>query len=663
MCGICGAISLNGEPIPDLERKLEVMNGLIGHRGPDDEGLWTHERGHVGLAHRRLSIIDPTPAGHQPMSDEAGRWITYNGEVYNYPELRTEIGGGPFRTSCDTEVVLRAHDRWAIGSLERLRGMFAYAIWDEPRQELICARDRFGIKPFHYAVVDDVFYFASEAKALMPLLPSIETDPDGLKDYLAFQFCLAGKTLFKGVRELQPGHFLRIGRGSATPQRYWEVYYDVDFDHSEAHFEAEVEALLAESVNLHLRSDVPVAAYVSGGVDSSAVASLAARDQGGLTGFVGKFSEDPRYDESAYARLLATQRGLELTEVDIGVSDFLEQIENVAYHMDYPAAGPGSFPQYMVSRAAGERVKVILGGQGGDEVFGGYTRYLIAYFEQCIKGAIEGTLRDGNFVVTYESIIPNLVALRNYKPLMQDFWREGLFEDLDARYFRLINRAHDVESEVDMRALGDYSPFETFREIFNGDNVGHEAYFDKMTHFDFKTLLPALLQVEDRVSMAHGLESRVPLLDHRLIELAATIPADVKFKDGHMKHVFTRANRKVVPNQILDRTDKMGFPVPLTEWMGAGARDFMIDVLSSDAARGRELFDNQKVLEGMDSEQRFGRKLWGMLSLELWQRAFHDRERDFHRLLTTKGRTTSDEGLDHGRGRLHRLPPGRSAAG
>ena len=174
MCGICGAINLNGEPIPDLERKLEVMNGLIGHRGPDDEGLWTHERGHVGLAHRRLSIIDPTPAGHQPMSDEAGRWITYNGEVYNYPELRTEIGGGPFRTSCDTEVVLRAHDRWSTGSLERLRGMFAYAIWDEPRQELVCARDRFGIKPFHYAVVDDVFYFASEAKALMPILPAIE---------------------------------------------------------------------------------------------------------------------------------------------------------------------------------------------------------------------------------------------------------------------------------------------------------------------------------------------------------------------------------------------------------------------------------------------------------------------------------------------------------
>ena len=663
MCGICGAINLNGEPIPDLERRLEVMNGLIGHRGPDDEGVWAHERGHVGLAHRRLSIIDPSPAGHQPMSDQAGRWITYNGEVYNYPELRTEIGGDAFRTSCDTEVVMRAHDRWGTGSLERLRGMFSYAIWDEPTQELVCARDRFGIKPFYYAVVDDVFYFASEAKALMPMLPSIETDPDGLKDYLAFQFCLAGKTLFEGVRELQPGHFLRIARGRATPQRYWEVYYDVDFDHSESHFEGQIEALLDESVRLHLRSDVPVAAYLSGGIDSSAVASLAGRDQGGLAAFTGKFSEDPRYDESAYARLVAGQRGLELNEIDIGVTDFLEQIENVAYHMDYPAAGPGSFPQYMVSRAAGEQVKVILGGQGGDEVFGGYTRYLVAYFEQCIKGAIDGTLDSGNFVVTYESIIPNLVSLRNYKPMLRDFWSGGLFEDLDARYYRLINRAHDVSNEVDVAALGDYSPFEAFREIFNGDNVGHEAYFDKMTHFDFKTLLPALLQVEDRVSMAHGLESRVPLLDHRLIELAATIPADVKFKDGHMKYAFKRATSKLVPKQVLERTDKMGFPVPLSEWMRGGAREFVTEVLSTDAAKGRELIDNQKVLDGLERENRFGRKMWGLLSLELWQRAFHDRERDFRNMLTTSERTGSLEGSKRGTGGVRGLPSGRTASG
>jgi len=662
MCGICGAINLRGEPIPDLERRLEVMNELIAHRGPDDAGAWVHEHGHVGLAHRRLSIID-LEHGHQPMSDEAGRWITYNGEVYNYPELMKEMGGR-FQTSCDTEVVLRAHDKWGTDSLERLRGMFSYAIWDEQAGELVCARDRFGIKPFYYAVVDDVFYFASEAKALLPMLPAVETDLDGLKDYLAFQFCLAGKTLFKGIRELQAGHYLRLSRGVAEPRRYWEVFYDIDFGHDAAYFEEKIEGLLEESVELHLRSDVPVSSYLSGGVDSGAVASLASREQGGLLAFTGKFSEDPRYDESPYARIVAEKAGLELHEIDIGVEDFISTIEDVAYHMDYPAAGPGSFPQYMVSRAAAEKVKVILGGQGGDEIFGGYTRYLIAYFEQCIKGAIDGSLHSGNFVVTYESIIPNLVALKNYKPMLREFWSKGLFEELDARYFQLINRAHNVEHEVDTGALGEYSPFETFREIFNGPNVGHEAYFDKMTHFDFKTLLPALLQVEDRVSMAHGLESRVPLLDHRLIELAATIPADIKFKDGEMKHIFKRAVSKIVPGQILERTDKMGFPVPLSEWLQDGAaREFVEDVLSSDVARGRELIDNRKVLEGMAGEERFGRKLWGLLSLELWQRAFHDRGRDFRKMLTTKGRTQTDEGSDHGRGRVHRLSPGRQAAG
>ena len=198
------------------------------------------------------------------------------------------------------------------------------------------------------------------------------------------------------------------------------------------------------------------------------------------------------------------------------------------YHLDYPVAGPGSFPQYIVSRLAAQHMKVVLGGQGGDEIFGGYARYLLAYFEQCIKAAIDGTMDAGNFIVTYQSIIPQLATLREYKPLMQQFWREGLFEDLDARYFRLIDRAPDLGTAIDWAALGEYSPFETFRTIFRADNVRKESYFDSMTHFDFKTLLPALLHVEDRVSMAHSLESRVPFIDTEVVEFAARLPADVK---------------------------------------------------------------------------------------------------------------------------------------
>jgi len=603
------------------------MSDLLAHRGPDGSGMWVDPAGRAGFAHRRLTIID-LDTGQQPMTDGTGNWITYNGEVYNYPELRRELGGH-FRTTSDTEVVLRAYDRWGASCLDRFRGMFAFALWDDRGETLFCARDRFGIKPFYYTIQAGTLYFASEIKALLPFLPAIETDMEAMKDYLSFQFCLGGKTLFKGVRELPPGHFLRVSRGHVEVRRYWEVFYDHDQSLSAAEARDQMRALMEESVRLHLRADVPVGAYVSGGFDSSAVASLASRSVEGLRAFTGAFpAEGSAFDESRYARDLAATSGLELDVVPIGENDFVSSIERVIYHLDQPVAGPGSFPQFMVSGHAARHRKVLLGGQGGDEIFGGYARYLIAYFEQCIKGAIDGTMHAGNFVVTYESIIPNLSSLRAYKPLLQEFWQEGLFQDLDRRYFRLVNRANHLEDEVRWGLLGDYSPFDSFREIFHGSNVKKESYFDSMTHFDFKTLLPALLHVEDRVSMAHGLESRVPFLDHEIVELAAKIPADVKFESGHLKHVLRQALGDLLPDSIRERTDKMGFPVPFHDWLSrpGPVRDFVVDVFSSDAAAGRELVDNRKVLRGLADESRYGRKIWGLLSLELWQRAFHDQE-------------------------------------
>jgi asparagine synthase (glutamine-hydrolysing) len=637
VCGIAGAMTTSREPVPGLRRRLELMNEVQAHRGPDGHATWSHEREIVGFAHRRLSIIDLT-TGDQPMRDGAGNWISYNGEIYNYIELRQELGGEEYHTTSDTEVALAAYRRWGPDCLQKFRGMFALSIWDEAEQTLFCARDRFGIKPFYYAEVDGVFYFASEIKTLVPFLPDVETDVDALKDYLCFQFCLGGKTLFKGVRELLPGHYLTVREGRVEIKRYWEVYYQPDFSRGAAYFETAIRNLMAESVALHLRADVPVGAYVSGGLDSSIVASLACETEGAsLLGFTGRFGSDPAYDESSYARELAEWKGFQVLDIDIGPQDFVDQIQSVIYHLDYPVAGPGSFPQYMVSALARKHRKVLLGGQGGDEIFGGYARYLVAYFEQCIKGAIEGTMNSGRFVVTYESIIPNLVALRNYKPMLEEFWREGLFEDLDRRYFRLINRAPNLGDEINWAALGHYDPYESFQAIFHGDNVGKESYFDSMTHFDFKTLLPALLQVEDRVSMAHGLESRVPFLDHRIVELAATIPADIKFENGNMKHVLRTAMRDKLPERIFDRQDKMGFPVPLQEWLIAPGpvREYVHDVFSSQVARSRELIDNRRVLAGIDSEAKFGRKAWGLLSLELWQRSFHDRAHEFRSRLTT----------------------------
>jgi asparagine synthase (glutamine-hydrolysing) len=288
-------------------------------------------------------------------------------------------------------------------------------------------------------------------------------------------------------------------------------------------------------------------------------------------------------------------------------------------------------------------MKVVLGGQGGDEIFGGYVRYLLAYFEQCIKAAVEGTMHRAEFVVTYESIIPNLETLREYRPLIQEFWREGLFSDLDVRYFRLVNRAQLLEGVIDWSKLGDYSPLETFLGIFRADNVGRESYFDRMTHFDFKTLLPALLQVEDRVSMAHGLESRTPFVDHRVIEFAATMPAMVKFRGGELKHALRLALGDMLPPSILARKDKMGFPVPLTEWTRGPIRDFVLECFESGRDRRDYLSASFDVQELLEREPGFGRNLWGLLSLELWQQAFHDRSEQWRRLGQRFTRPASQE--------------------
>ena len=632
MCGIAGACRVGRGEVAGLATSLEVMDHLQRHRGPDGRGSWIRPGSEVGFAHRRLSIID-LDSGAQPMTDAAGNWITYNGEIYNYIELRQELEPHTFRTTSDTEVILAAYRRWGVDCVDHLRGMFAFALWDEARGMLFCARDRFGIKPFYYAEVGGVLYFASEAKTLLPFLPAVETDLQALKEYLAFQFCLGERTLFKGVSQLPPGHTLSVANGMVATRKYWEVYYEIDFHHTSRFFEDQLREALDESVRLHLRADVPIGAYVSGGIDSSLVASLAKRaGAADLIGFTGRFDYGADYDESHHAAELARSCGIELSALTITAADFVDNIRRVIYHLDYPTAGPGVFPQFMVAGLAAKRRKVVLGGQGGDEIFGGYTRYLIAYFEQCIKAAVDGTMHNGNFVVTYESIIPNLTSLRQYKPLLQEFWRDGLFGPMDKRYFRLINRAPSLGREVRWDVLGDYSPFDTFCAIFNGDNVRKESYFDQMTHFDFKTLLPALLQVEDRVSMAHGLESRVPLLDHPLVELAATIPADIKFKGGQLKHIMKAAFQSDIPPSILARTDKMGFPTPLTEFSQREARAFVRDVFTSEQARSREVVDNRAVLAGLDAEPRFGRKLWGLLSLELWQQEFHDRNAYFKQL-------------------------------
>jgi asparagine synthase (glutamine-hydrolysing) len=604
------------------------MNDLIAHRGPDGAGVWVDPAHAAGLAHRRLSIIDLTQTGAQPMAADNNTVITYNGEIYNYIELRQALKDKwTFKGASDTETILAAYQEYGAGCVDHLRGMFSFAIWDGKTKRLFAARDRFGIKPFYYAIVGDQFYFASEVKALLPFLDDIETDNEALAQYLTFQYGIGEQTLFKGVFQLLPGHQLVLENGGVRVSRYWDVDYEVDFDQEPNFFYDQLTDLLDDSVGVHLRSDVPVGGYMSGGIDSSLISILAAKaDNRNRQFFHGKFSQFPGYDESDYAAIAARKAGGDLHTIDITAQDFRDNISNVIYHLDFPVAGPGSFPQYMVSALAAQKVKVVLGGQGGDEIFGGYARYLVAYLEQCIKAGIEDTYLNGNYVVTLESIIPNLGMLREYKPMIRQFWQDGLFGELDERYFRLVDRSSDMKDEVDWSELDKGGVFEQFRAIFNNDaNVRKEAYFDKMTHFDFKCLLPALLQVEDRMSMAHGLESRVPLLDHKLVEFAATVPADVKFKGGHMKHLLKQAYADELPKQLLQRRDKMGFPVPLKEWYGGELKDFVGDLFNSHSAKTRPFIHNDRVLENVTRETQFSRKTWGLLSLELWHQLFHDR--------------------------------------
>ncbi len=635
MCGIAGLINLAGNKIESLGHKLSVMSKLVEHRGPDGCGQWLANGENAGFAHRRLSIIDLSEVASQPMVAENNTVLTYNGEIYNFRELRKDLSDGwNFKSNSDTEVILAAYAKYGSNCVNHFRGMFSFALWDESKKSLFCARDRFGIKPFYYSVVGDNLILASEAKAILPFLPEIATDPAALAEYLTFQYTIGEHTLFKGVKQLLPAHFLVLENGIIKTSRYWDVQYEVDYDHNPKYFTERLRELVDESVKLHLRSDVPVGSYLSGGIDSSLISLLASSANAGSNSFHGMFTQYDGYNESHHAKLVAQNTGSNLHIIDIQANDFKDNIEKVLYHLDFPIAGPGSFPQYMVSKLASAHNKVVLGGQGGDEIFGGYARYVVAYLEQSIKAAIDGTYKNGNYVVTIESIIPNLGLLREYKPMIKEFWREGLFDSLDERYFRLVDRSTDMEAEINWENLDKKQIFKNFKAIFNNrENVKKEAYFDSMTHFDFKCLLPALLHVEDRMAMAHGLESRVPLLDHPLVEFAATVPADVKFEGGNMKQMLKSAYKDVLPMPILERRDKMGFPVPLKEWLQGDLHEFAQDIFLNMKIKNREFVNVSAVLSNFDKAGRFSRKTWALMSLELWHQQFHDKANSYKKML------------------------------
>lgn len=629
MCGLVAILS-SGCLLEDRKHILDKMLTLIAHRGPDGEGK-VHIPGQALLGHCRLAIID-LEHGSQPMySDDERYTLIFNGEIYNYLELRQTLiqQGQHFDTSSDTEVLLKLLIQNGVDAIHHLNGMFAFVFHDRETNHWIAARDPFGIKPLYYCNVGNELLFASEIKALL-VHPDIhpERDESALHQYLALQFCLDERTLFKGITKIKPGFYFS-GHGSVVESQvcYWDTNYQIDNYHTEDYFIDQVRGTLEDSIRLQVRSDVPLGGYLSGGTDSSLVCSLAAGHfDSPIPMFHGRFAEGPEYDESEYARIVAQSAEGQYFEVVPCAQDFVNCLPDLIYALDEPLAGPGLFPQFSVSKLACEHVKVVLGGQGGDEIFGGYARYLVGYLEQAIKGAIFETREEGKHLVTLESIIPQLSLLKQYRPLLAQFWNQGLFEEMDARYFHLIDRSQGMNALLHPDALANFDKaelFADFQKVFNHPDT--QSYINKMTHFDQKTLLPALLQIEDRVSMAVSLESRVPLLDTRIVDLVTTMPPPLKFQGGKTKHILKKSIRNLLPDKVLHRKDKMGFPVPLVEWMKGGVvRGFVGDTLLSSRSIQRGIF-KPEALQNMMSQQGVGsRQLWGALSLELWHQRFMD---------------------------------------
>ena len=625
MCGIAGIVHTDVEQAVDRQ-VLERMSEKLVHRGPDDAGIWTE--GAVGLGHRRLSIID-LAGGHQPMAIEDGRmWMTYNGEIYNYIELRRDLekNGCVFYTQSDTEVLLQTYATYGEECLAHLNGMFAFAIWDRSGRRLFAARDRLGIKPFYYYWDGDVFLFASEIKSLLEHPKVVaELDYCALQDYLDLQYCLGDKTLFAGIKRLPPGYCLTLEEGHLKQTRYWDIEFAPDEAMACQDIAGPLLELVEDAVRLRLRSDVPVGAHLSGGLDSSALAGLAAELlDSPLHVFTGGFSENQKYDESPYARLVAEHIGAHYHEIFPTAQDLADTFSHLVYMLDEPIAGAAVFPQYFVSRLASEKVKVVLGGQGGDEIFCGYTRYLIGHLEVGLKKAMygEAEMDEG---IDLAALVPNLPYLQGFEPTMQKFFGEDFFGQPADRYFRLLQRSRDMERVLQVPLVDEtYSTRQAFRDEFMHPQTG--ALIDRMLYVDIKNHLQSLLQLEDRTSMAVSLESRLPLLDYRIVEWVFSIPAHRRFADGKNKALFRQAIGNIVPKAVLERRDKMGFPVPIYEWFKGELRPFVEDILLGETTRQRGFYDMEVVERSMRSERPFDRTLWGLLSVELWFRNFFDGE-------------------------------------
>lgn len=625
MCGIAGIIGFDAQRTVEPAR-LERMRAVLRHRGPDGAGSVV--MGQAGFGHRRLSIID-VAGGAQPMLNPGGTvCITYNGEIYNFRRLRDRLRplGRTFSTQSDTEVILRTYEVYGEECVHHLQGMFAFAIWDARSKKLFMARDRLGIKPLYYAVTDKELLFASEIKAILAaggIRP--ELNRAILPEYLASRFVSGGETFFTGIRKLLPGHTLSWSvEAGFELKRYWRP--PAELDHSGgslAEYAAGIRGSLEETVESHLMSDVPLGLFLSGGIDSSGIAALMSRmTREPLQSFSMGFAE-PGYSELDYARLAARSAGSVHRDTLVTAPQYFAALPRLLWHEDEPIAFTSSISLYFVSRLASQHVKVVLTGEGADELFLGYNRYRVTAWNERLGrpywAAVPRRMRAG--IASMVGRLPR--ALRRYAErsfLVPSPGMRGLFYENFAVFPQFM------QSRL-LAAQGlDRDPYAESMRYYSQAPGG---ILERMSYADMQTYLVELLMKQDQMSMAASIESRVPFLDHKFVEQALAIPGRYKLQGWRTKAVLREALRDLVPNEILTRK-KMGFPVPMGRWLRGAHTALLDDLVLGERSLGRGLFD-PVFLRSLVAEHRaglcdHGDRLWLLMNLELWQRIFLEDE-------------------------------------
>jgi asparagine synthase (glutamine-hydrolysing) len=606
------------------------MLDSMRHRGPDDEGVYLGHQ--VGLGHRRLSIID-LKSGHQPLSNEDGTiWIVFNGEIYNYRELRTFLLSKDhvFKTQTDTEVIVHLYEELGPQCLEKLRGMFSFAIWDENMKTLFLARDRVGIKPLYYCLTDKSLVFASEIKAIL-MDPAVhrEVAPEIIDRFLTFLYLPGEQTLLKGIDKLAPGHYLLIRDGRAEMGQYWDLGFSKpSSEPSLQDASSQLESLLAEAVELHMIADVPVGILLSGGVDSTALLSYAAeRTQKEICTFTVGFSDSGVTDERPYAKLASEAFGSRHHEMTISAADFAAFMPQYVWHMEEPVCEPPAIALYYVSKLASRYVKVLLSGEGGDEAFAGYSNYRNLLWLERVKHAlspINGATARGLSLANSWLRSPRVAK---YLPLMTaqfpDYYlsrTSNPFRYSGNGLGRLYSKdfAHSIDREHSLE------PVRRLQAHVLGENT-----LNAMLYIDTKTWLPDDLLIKaDKMTMASSVELRVPLLDHKILEFAASLPSSFKVHGFTTKYLAKETLGKRVPRRILDRR-KAGFPVPYESWLRKELRGWAHEVLFDRKTTNRGYFATpavQELLARDESSGGYSKEIFSLITLEIWHRTFLERE-------------------------------------